>query len=90
MLQAFGLLLLALCVQQIAALDEVVDLGYAKYRGQKKDHVVSWKGMRYARSVARTDGRRFMAPEDPLPEREGSTIDANKVLLPIHFISSIC
>lgn len=73
------LLLLALCTQQVAALDEVVDLGYARYRGQNNDKIVSWKGMRYARSVSRINGGRFKAPEDPLPEREGSIIDANKV-----------
>ncbi|KAF2689465.1 alpha/beta-hydrolase [Lentithecium fluviatile CBS 122367] len=60
--------LLALCVRHIAAVDLVVDLGYAKYRGSELgDGVSRWAGMRYARSASRVDGMRFVAPQDPLP-----------------------
>ncbi|KAF2787323.1 alpha/beta-hydrolase [Melanomma pulvis-pyrius CBS 109.77] len=62
--------LLALCVQQLVAVDLVVDLGYAKYRGvQQHNGVNRWAGMRFARSVSRIDGMRFAAPQDPLPIR---------------------
>jgi carboxylesterase type B len=75
-------LLLALCVQQLVAVDPVVDLGYAKYRGvQQSNGLIRWQGMRYARSVSRVDGRRFSPPEDPLPERVGTVVDANNVCL---------
>lgn len=78
-------LLLALCVQQLVAVDVVVDLGYAKYRGiaqGKGGDVILWAGMRYARSVSRTDGMRFAAPQDPLPERMGLEVDATQVQYP--------
>jgi hypothetical protein len=62
--------LLAFCVQQIIAVDLVVDLGYAKYEGvNQTDGTYRWSGMRFARSVSRIDGMRFAAPEDPLPIR---------------------
>lgn len=71
-------LLLALCVQQLVAVDPVVDLGYAKYRGTTNGNgVIRWAGMRYARSVSRVDGTRFTAPQDPLPERIGQVVDAS-------------
>ena len=61
-------LLLALCVQQLVAVELVVDLGYAKYRGLNTGKgVTRWAGMRYARSTSRLDGMRFTAPQDPLP-----------------------
>ncbi|KAF2866219.1 Alpha/Beta hydrolase protein [Massariosphaeria phaeospora] len=64
------LLLFAVCVQQLLAVDTVVDLGHAQYRGQDQgDGVTSWVGMRYARSVSRIDGMRFAPPQDPLPAR---------------------
>ncbi|KAF2732060.1 alpha/beta-hydrolase [Polyplosphaeria fusca] len=63
------LLLLALCVQRLVAVDSVVDLGYAKYQGiEQVDGITTWAGMRYARSVSRADGMRFTAPQDPLQE----------------------
>jgi hypothetical protein len=75
-------ILLTLCVQQLVALDLVVDLDYAKYRGTECGHgVLRWAGMRYARSVSRIDGNRFTAPKDPLPERPGHIIDANEVCM---------
>lgn len=59
------------------ALDTVIDLGYAKYRGKDLENgVMRWSGMRYARSVSRVDGMRFAAPQDPLPER--TIINATK------------
>lgn len=62
-------LLLAFCVEQLLAVDLVVDLGYAKYRGLEYGNgVTRWAGMRYARSTSRLDGLRFTAPQDPLPE----------------------
>ncbi|KAF2190580.1 alpha/beta-hydrolase [Zopfia rhizophila CBS 207.26] len=75
---AFSLILtLALCLQQIAAVDLVVDLGYAKYRGTDRGNgIYRWAGMRYARRVSRLDGMRFAAPQDPLPEKD--IINADK------------
>jgi carboxylesterase type B len=62
------LLLLTLSVQQTVAVDAVVDLGYAKYRGNQSSNGISlWAGMRYARNPSRVDGMRFAAPEDPQP-----------------------
>jgi hypothetical protein len=70
--------LLTLCVQQVAAVDLVVDLGYAKYRGSDQgDGVSRWAGMRYARSASRVDGMRFAAPQDPLPVK--GTVNATEV-----------
>jgi len=71
-------LLLALCVQRVAAVGLVVDLGYAKYRGSEQgDGVSRWAGMRYARSASRVDGMRFRAPQDPLPVK--GTVNATEV-----------
>ncbi|KAF2273306.1 alpha/beta-hydrolase [Westerdykella ornata] len=71
---------LALCVRRLIAVDPVVDLGYAQYRGvyQGNGSVIRWAGMRYARSVSRVDGLRFTAPQDPLPERPGIVVDASE------------
>jgi carboxylesterase type B len=71
---------LALCVQQIAAVGLVVDLGYSKYRGSEVgDGISRWAGVRYARSASRVDGMRFMAPQDPLPVK--GTVNATEVSL---------
>lgn len=44
--------------------DNIVQLGYASYRGYKQDNGVSyWKGMRYA--APPTGSLRFAAPQDP-------------------------
>ncbi|KAF2267313.1 alpha/beta-hydrolase [Lojkania enalia] len=68
---SFLALILALYAQQLLAVDTVVDLGYAKYRGvEKNDGISMWMGMRYARSVSRIDGMRFAAPQDPLNETD--------------------
>ncbi|KAF2105520.1 Alpha/Beta hydrolase protein [Lophiotrema nucula] len=68
----FFVWILALFVQQLVAVDSVVDLGYVKYRGSvQNDGVTTWLGMRYARSTSRVDGRRFTAPEDPMQEVGG-------------------
>lgn len=70
--------LLAFCVEHLVAVDPVVDLGYAKYRGLDFGNgVTRWAGMRYARSTSRLDGLRFTAPQDPLPV-EG-TVNATEV-----------
>ncbi|KAF1962943.1 alpha/beta-hydrolase [Byssothecium circinans] len=55
-------------VQQVVAVDSVVDLGYAKYRGNQfsTTGISVWAGMRYARNPSRVDGMRFAAPQDPL------------------------
>jgi hypothetical protein len=77
----FPLLFLSLCfLQLVFAVDPVVDLGYAKYRGvhNGKD-VVRWAGMRYARSVSRVDGMRFSPPQDPVPEPSGQIVNASDV-----------
>lgn len=71
------LLLAALILQHASALDETLDLGYAKYRGKNIGNgVMRWAGMRYARSVSRIDGLRFAAPQDPIDER--NAVDATK------------
>ena len=74
-------LLLALCVQQILALDPVVDLGYAKYRGDfdgQQEAVIRWAGMRYARNPSRLNGLRFTAPQDPVKE-SGNIVNVTEV-----------
>ena len=54
-------------MRQTVAVHDVVDLGYAKYRGLDFENgVTRWAGMRYARSTSRLDGLRFTAPQDPL------------------------
>lgn len=80
--------LLAFCVEQLVAVDLVVDLGYAKYRGLDFGNgVTRWAGMRYARSTSRLDGLRFTAPQDPV-KTEGIA-DATKVCtMPIPFYVS--
>lgn len=71
------LLCAAFLLQHAVALNETIDLGYAKYRGKDIGNgVMRWAGMRYARSVSRVDGLRFTAPQDPLPEH--SVIDATQ------------
>ena len=80
------ILLLALCVQHIFALDPVVDLGYAKYRGDfdgGEESVIRWAGMRYARNPSRLTGMRFMAPQDPVEERRGNIVNATEVPHPL-------
>lgn len=68
----------ALFVQSVVALNETIDLGYAKYRGKDIGNgVLRWAGMRYARSVSRVDGLRFTAPQDPIDER--TVVDASTV-----------
>jgi carboxylesterase type B len=71
------LLCAAFVFQYAVALNETVDLGYAKYRGKDIGNgVMRWAGMRYARSPSRVDGLRFTAPQDPLPE--GTVVDATQ------------
>ncbi|ORY11650.1 Alpha/Beta hydrolase protein [Clohesyomyces aquaticus] len=71
------LLLLALCVQPLLALDLTVDLGYSKYQGTDRGNgIYRWAGMRYARSVSRVNGMRFAAPQDPIAE--GGVKDARE------------
>lgn len=75
------MLLLLLCAafifQHAVALNETIDLGYARYRGKDIGNgVMRWAGMRYARSVSRVDGLRFTAPQDPIDER--NIVDATK------------
>ena len=72
------LLYTTLFLQNAAALNEIIDLGYAKYQGKEIGNgVIRWAGMRYARSVSRVDGLRFTAPQDPIDER--NVVDASKV-----------
>lgn len=74
----FLLLWTTLWMPSVFALNETIDLGYARYRGKDIGNgVMRWAGMRYARPVSRVDGRRFTAPQDPLDER--TTVDATKV-----------
>lgn len=71
------LLFAALLLQHASALNDTIDLGYAKYRGKDIGNgVMRWAGMRYARSVSRVDGLRFTAPQDPIDER--NVVDATK------------
>jgi carboxylesterase type B len=71
------LLFAAFLFQQAIALNETIDLGYARYRGKDIGNgVMRWSGMRYARSTSRVDGLRFTAPQDPL-DQPGIT-DATK------------
>ena len=74
------LLCAAFFFQYVVALNETIDLGYARYRGKVIGNgVLRWAGMRYARSVSRVDGLRFTAPQDPIDER--NIVDATKVRL---------
>ncbi|OCL02914.1 alpha/beta-hydrolase [Glonium stellatum] len=60
------LLLLVFCVENIAAVDPLVDLGYTKYNGTAlPDGVTQWLGIRYASQISRVDSMRFTAPQDP-------------------------
>ncbi|CAO2650880.1 Nn.00g091770.m01.CDS01 [Neocucurbitaria sp. VM-36] len=71
------LLCAAFFLQYAVALNETIDLGYARYRGKDIGNgVLRWAGMRYARSVSRVDGLRFTAPQDPIDER--NVVDATK------------
>ena len=71
------LLCAAFVFQHAVALNETVNLGYARYRGKDIGNgVMRWSGMRYARSVSRVDGLRFTAPQDPIDER--NVVDATK------------
>ncbi|KAF2749234.1 alpha/beta-hydrolase [Sporormia fimetaria CBS 119925] len=74
-----SLLLLSLA-HTLLALDTVVDLGYAQYRGAPigDGSTIQWAGMRYARSVSRTEGMRFAAAQDPVPEPSGTIVDATQ------------
>lgn len=65
----FPLLCAAFFFQHVLALDQVVDLGYAKYNGKSLDNgIMRWAGMRYARNPSRQEGLRFTAPQDPVQE----------------------
>ncbi|KAF1836829.1 alpha/beta-hydrolase [Decorospora gaudefroyi] len=71
------LLYAALFAQYAAAMNTLIDLGYAKYRGKNIGNgILRWTGMRYARSVSRVDGLRFTAPQDPIDER--NIVDATQ------------
>jgi len=77
------LLCVAVFCQSALALGDIVDLGYARYRGLDVGNgVIRWAGMRYARNVARVEGLRFTAPQDPLDEAGVS--DATKVMRQSH------
>ncbi|EMD95913.1 hypothetical protein COCC4DRAFT_122616 [Bipolaris maydis ATCC 48331] len=70
------LLCVAFFLHSALALDEVVDLGYAKYRGKSIGNgVMRWAGMRFARSPSLQEGLRFAAPQDPV--KENGTVDAS-------------
>lgn len=72
------LLCVAFFLHSALALDEVVDLGYAKYRGKSIGNgVMRWAGMRFARSPSLQEGLRFAAPQDPV--KENGTVDASSV-----------
>jgi carboxylesterase type B len=69
------LLFAASLLQVVVALNQTIDLGYARYRGKDIGNgVMRWAGMRYARSTSRVDGLRFTAPQDPL--NEPNVVDA--------------
>jgi hypothetical protein len=73
------LLCAALFFQHALALQQTIDLGYAKYRGKDIGNgVIRWAGMRYARSPSRLEGLRFTAPQDPKEERD--VVNATEVL----------
>jgi len=77
------LLCVAVFCQSALALDDIINLGYARYRGLDIGNgVIRWAGMRYARNVARVEGLRFTAPQDPLDEAGVS--DATKVMRHFH------
>lgn len=81
------LLCAAYLLQLGAALNETIDLGYARYRGKDVGNgVFRWAGMRYARSVSRVDGLRFTAPQDPIDER--NVVDATNVSTTGTFVPS--
>ena len=74
----FLVFLLAFCVRDIAAVDTLVDLGYAKYQGTALPNgITQWLGMRYASPASRVDGMRFAAPRDP--PANSSVQEANSV-----------
>jgi len=74
----FLVFLLAFCVRDIAAVDTLVGLSYAKYKGTALPNgVTQWLGMRYASPVSRVDGMRFAAPQDP--PANSNTQEANSV-----------
>ncbi|CAN9183315.1 hypothetical protein AA0112_g10425 [Alternaria arborescens] len=71
------LLCVALLFQHALALQETIDLGYAKYRGKDLGNgVIRWAGMRYARNPSRVEGLRFTAPQDP--KDESGVVNATK------------
>jgi hypothetical protein len=72
------LLLVAFFLHCALALDDVVDLGYAKYQGKNIGNgVMRWAGMRFARNPSRKEGLRFAAPQDPV--QENGIVDASSV-----------
>ena len=74
----FLVFLFAFCVRDVAAVDTLVDLGYAKYQGTALPNgITQWLGMRYASPVSRVDGMRFAAPQDP--PANSSVQEANRV-----------
>ena len=63
-------------VSLVSALDTVVDLDYAKYRGQSPSNgTVEWLGIQYA--APPVGNLRFAAPQDP--EKKDGTQSANQV-----------
>lgn len=63
--------------QSVAALDTIVNLGYAQYQGKEiRPGILRWAGMRYARSTSRIYGLRFTAPQEPLQEH--GVVDATQ------------
>lgn len=65
MLVSFVPILVSLLIPSIVALDTVVHLGYASYRGQALPNgITQWLGLRYA--APPLGALRFAAPQDPL------------------------
>lgn len=62
----------------VSALDTVIDLGYARYRGQSPSNsTVEWLGIQFA--APPVGDLRFAAPQDPV--KKDGTQSANQVCL---------
>lgn len=57
--------LLPLLAAAVQAVDPLVDVGYAKYRGFTDGAVTKWFGVRFA--APPTGDNRFREPQDPEP-----------------------
>lgn len=67
--------LLATAASLAAAVDPLVDVGYAKYQGFADGDVTKWLGVRFA--AAPVGDLRFQAPQDPEPIAD--VVDASTV-----------